>query len=1073
MIRPFTLILAAYATLMLIACPPSRAQVAGVGPTQRVLDPMDDARSWKVVTPEGVRLSVHEEEGVVGKCLRLDYEFVTGGGYCIIQKDLPVVLPANYEFAFHVRGEGPDNNLEFKLIDKQGDSVWWVNRRAFEWPTAWTRLSNKKRKMEFAWGPSGGAPLTEVSKVEFAIASSSGGKGSVWLDELMLREVPASSDAPPPPLSVSASTTKDASHDASQVLDGNPDTMWMPPDDAKDATLTIDQGIVREFGGLFVKWGAPSPAFVVDLSDDGSTWTRAAHKDRGGAAQSLMPMPEAEARFVKITMSGLRPWRDIPISGDGSEELEGAIEEVRLLDASQTASPNAMVAWIAQQSPRGRYPKYFLGEATYWTVIGEPGDAEESLMNEEGQVEVGKRMFSLEPFLREQPLLGQGEVVRTWADSENTQSLAEGTAQVRRESETHALTISARTIARDGKPWLIVDYDLADLAPGFGDTRPPSLLVALRPFQVNPTYQALNCQGGVASVTSMETLRATEDPSDASIRAVRLKGAKGVRDVVVTYYPAICAGAPFNTGDALAMRGSIGLRYFPPDDPQGLLGAFIDFGETTSDTLHRTLQVPMFDTSAMSLKAVYAASLVAQDARLAQNNHPVTTRLTVPAADHWIADTFDAQLAYILINRDGAALQPGSRSYERSWARDGSLTSAALLACGHAEEARAWIDWFGSHQFENGRIPCVVDSRGPDPVNEYDSNGEYIWAVANYFRYTHDGEFLKAHYQRVQKTVEYIESLRAQRRTAEYLDEASPMRAMYGLVPESISHEGYSAKPMHSYWDDFFVLLGLKEAAYIAEQVGDDQWAQAYAKYAAEFRGCLYDSMRRVFAEKKIDYIPGCVELGDFDSTSTTIALFPCNEQDHAPQAQLRNTFERYWKFARGRMNGEPWEAFTPYELRHVGAFIRLDQRERAYELLTWFHQFQRPEGWHHWAEVVWHDPKTPKFIGDMPHTWVGSDYMNSLLSMFAYDHAGGLVLFGGVPRVWIDSEERVAIDNLHTQYGTLSLSLQRNSGLITARLEGDAKVPEAGFIVKKPPRALGEDIVVRSLPVEVYWKVE
>lgn len=38
----------------------------------------------------------------------------------------------------------------------------------------------------------------------------------------------------------------------------------------------------------------------------------------------------------------------------------------------------------------------------------------------------------------------------------------------------------------------------------------------------------------------------------------------------------------------------------------------------------------------------------------------------------------------------------------------------------------------------------------------------------------------------------------------------------YGLMPESISHEGYSGNPVHSYWDDFWTLRGLKDAADMA-----------------------------------------------------------------------------------------------------------------------------------------------------------------------------------------------------------------------------------------------------------------
>ena len=44
-------------------------------------------------------------------------------------------------------------------------------------------------------------------------------------------------------------------------------------------------------------------------------------------------------------------------------------------------------------------------------------------------------------------------------------------------------------------------------------------------------------------------------------------------------------------------------------------------------------------------------------------------------------------------------------------------------------------------------------------------------------------------------------------------------KPFYGLLPQSISHEGYSAKPMHSYWDDFFALRGFKDAAFIAKEL--------------------------------------------------------------------------------------------------------------------------------------------------------------------------------------------------------------------------------------------------------------
>ena len=84
---------------------------------------------------------------------------------------------------------------------------------------------------------------------------------------------------------------------------------------------------------------------------------------------------------------------------------------------------------------------------------------------------------------------------------------------------------------------------------------------------------------------------------------------------------------------------------------------------------------------------------------------------------------------------------------------------------------------------------------------------------------------------------------------------------------------------------------------------------------------------------KRIEFIPGSVELGDFDATSTTVALAPVGELAHLPRPALDSTFERYWREFEGRRSGtRPWDAYTPYELRTVGTMVRLGWRDRAHE---------------------------------------------------------------------------------------------------------------------------------------------
>src|SRR3546814_4589900 len=111
-------------------------------------------------------------------------------------------------------------------------------------------------------------------------------------------------------------------------------------------------------------------------------------------------------------------------------------------------------------------------------------------------------------------------------------------------------------------------------------------------------------------------------------------------------------------------------------------------------------------------------------------------------------------------------------------------------------------------------------------------------------------------------------------------------------MPASISHECYSAKPMHSYWDDFWALRGYKDAVEVAKVLGKDDEARRMAASRDQFRKDLYASIRVATQAHGIDFIPGAAELGAFDPTSTTIALAPGGEQGRLPARSGETTSE-------------------------------------------------------------------------------------------------------------------------------------------------------------------------------------
>ncbi|WP_428938066.1 discoidin domain-containing protein [Fontivita pretiosa] len=1005
---------------------------------------LDVPSAWKPIASEGVKIqTAAEKTNSGGNALRIDFDFTAGAGYGGVYLDLPIDLPPNYAFTFSVHGHGPANNLELKLIDPEGLNVWWVNRRAFDWPAEPTRLSNRRRHFQFAWGPGGGSkPLSKLGRVELIIAANEGGRGTVWIEDFDYTPLPPEKPYAGTPLVTASSGSLDRASLQKLITPQAPP--WIAADDDAHPWLAVDFGEPRDLGGVVVyRPAGHAPAnFDVQVSDDGTSWSTVRRVRGASLLPSELMLPDLQARWLRLAFAR------------SDTAPRPAVSRVELLDPSAGSSANTFWMLRAKRAARGLYPRTLLNEQSFWTVVGQIDDPREALINEEGQIEADRRSFSIEPLL-----VREDGAMLSWADGTHEQSLRDGWAPIATVVRTHRrdgleLTITALAAGEPGASSLHVAYAVRNTsqAPTHG-----RLVLAIRPVQVLPPWQDLNIAGGW---TAIESIRA--DSAGLVVNDAKRVFAGGGE---------FRAGAaPYDSGDVVELLAAghwPGEREArcPQRSASGLLAW--DFALPAGEASTYLVCVPFHGIDPPNDRPRDAGQFESLAARVLADWSARVDRATfrLPASARQFHDTIRAMQAYILINHDGKGFQPGSRTYERSWIRDGSMTSAAMLEFGHEQLVRRFVDWYAPFQFESGKVPCVVDRRGADPVPEHDSHGQLLWLIANTHRYTRDDELVRRHFGRVRKAVQYIESLRAQRMTEQFGPNAPPRQepgkpavaamAFRGLVPESISHEGYSAKPMHSFWDNFFVLRGLLDAAYLANVVNEVELARQWQTLADEFRDSLIDSIRLAQQAHGIDYLPGCVELGDFDSTSSTILLWPVDQAAAFPRQWIEATFERYWREFQKRRDTSPptWNAYTPYELRHVGAFVRLGQRDRAWAAMQWFLGHQRPAGWRHWAEVVWRDPATPRMIGDMPHTWCGSDFLNAARAMFVYEqHADQkLVVFAGIPQEWILDPAGVAFTGLRTEFGALSGELKcEGADRIIIRLDGSAR-PPGGFDIPWP----------------------
>jgi hypothetical protein len=812
--------------------------------------------------------------------------------------------------------------------------------------------------------------------------------------------------------------------DAGQALGG---AGWVPDPGDAHPWIALDFTQARRLGGLVIGWrdGAPASGFRVRASSSGERWRMVYATPRAAGARSYVYLPNVETRFLRLEL-------DAPSAGAALEPQ--SFEFSRSIEAF----------WyrIAGREPRAWYPRWLHREQTLWTPIGTANGTQCALMNEEGAVEVAPGSFSIEPMVAiDGRLFG-------WADVEQKQELADEVLPVPSaiwETATWRLRVHGESTQDQV---VRLRYRLENRSDRSLSAR---LLVLVRPFQVTPPWQRVGSIGGVSLVHDVEWTGGVLQVNETIA-------------VVPTIAPSGVATATFDEGFvALQLAGPGGQPAAARvHDVRGFASGALafDLPLDAGATAERIVECPPAN----------ASLAIGEPAFDWANELPVAQW----SGSGWATDAIRAALtatAHILVTRRGPALQPGPRRYARSWIRDGTIMGAALSRMGHVKEGVEFVRWYAPHQRADGFVPCCVDRNGPDWLVEHDSHGQLIAAIADGHRFAADVRFLGECWPFVVKAVGCIERL---------LDET-------GLLPVSVSHEGYLSQPVHSYWDDFWALRGLRDAVGLASEIGDRDAAARWSGIAERLSIALFESVERTRAAHALDFIPGSVEWADFDPTATANAIAFLDVAEGLDRQAVERTFDRYLTDWRRRRSGAlEWVNYSPYEIRIIGALVRLGRRTDALDLLRFFLSDRRPPAWNQWPEIAWRDHRAPAHVGDLPHTWVAAEYVLALRSLFAYERASDhtLVVAAGLAPEWT-SGGGVRVREMPTPYGPLSYSARTidertfRCGIgagVAARIE--LRPPLSGRLIGVSVDGRTHDafddrcVVIRSTPAEIVCRV-
>lgn len=415
-----------------------------------------------------------------------------------------------------------------------------------------------------------------------------------------------------------------------------------------------------------------------------------------------------------------------------------------------------------------------------------------------------------------------------------------------------------------------------------------------------------------------------------------------------------------------------------------------------------------------------------------------SVQIDVP--DEFVEKGLRASTGYLLLAADSNGPHPGPLTHDAMWVRDAAYIGLALLQLDHADTVRRYIPDIFSAQEPSGRIPPIQGQNIPWHDEEWDAQGQVIFLATQYYRYTGEIEALEEWYPALRAAAKFIVELRAAEGEAR-----GPAR---GLLPPSKSAEDLGPADQHYYWDDFWAIAGLEEAAYAARELGkpeDAAWMDAEAK---ALREAVLRSVERVMGENAA-FIPGAVE--DVESSAmargTVPALWPVRVL--SPDSPLvKRSFDVYYERWIAPDSGgfrHRQDQFWPYgglELAH--AYLRLGRQDVLHEILGWTLEHETLAGTFAWAEQV--DPQGGGISGgDMPHAWAAASYATLVREMVISEQGDHVRLFSGVPAWWFEEDRAVTLKNAPTHFGALDLHTEGSVGQAGNRWDGTLRLTLSG----------------------------
>ncbi|MBP2664274.1 MAG: hypothetical protein H6Q71_2222 [Firmicutes bacterium] len=425
--------------------------------------------------------------------------------------------------------------------------------------------------------------------------------------------------------------------------------------------------------------------------------------------------------------------------------------------------------------------------------------------------------------------------------------------------------------------------------------------------------------------------------------------------------------------------------------------------------------------------------------------------LSLPSTLDNYSNLFKICRSNILMLADNGKLIPGPTLYDSFWIRDSSIAGIATALVGDINLAKRQ---FGYHYPKFFNYDTIIS--GPVSLKgfwggehekrdkEWDSNGQALWALGKLDRILGNNQNFGAGLY-----LPYIIE------GARWIREN---RSQYGLLHNGWSAEHIGDKEKPHYWDDYWALAGLWEAAKLAERIGATEKNEIWAIFD-DLKKSTVDSITWVLNKQKEHglwetFIPtGPADVAQLDSTIVGILayFYPCrlymNSKlgsyiDWAAKMSLDTIWAHF--VSGGFMHDSAWNCYGPYlTLQLAHAFLLIGDIEKMDQCLKWsvdasFSKINTSaENSQQWQVVLggWNEqhcypiatnfnkiPNGSWYMGDMPHGWACAEYMMLLRDILFFeateDNDPCIYIAPGIASYWLDNNSTIEVKNAPTIFG-------------------------------------------------------